>query len=455
MSVFLAGLKAAYLLTRRHVNSIDGVLVTCLFNPRGKRPALRIVPLTSGRDLYSYRLDSTDLRNIPSGRECRIPTLSPFALVKQVIDGIFVQINNKDPWSDAILTSFVSSALQYHHAKSVQRLGYAKLEHVKREHVQSVIHLMRFQGQTAYGTFVETRIQAFIYLVVEKPTIATWHSIFQNCQHFCSAVLESQCFLRQIGCDSAGSGIAGSHTYFAALPSTSKVLRLADDQSAALSPWFSEYFGSVERSKEHATMLSFRRVDSGEKSRETLLDLRMFGIPALPNQADPSQTNGRLGIRASESADAWFSLSAISLFFVTMQNRPEELSRKLAAVSMENGMGMLALGYFEWLERVAHYHLLNSVMRGYLASLSAQDVEEIMKMETYHSLLVDADRAITRAEEKRDTALLPHTKRQRKQEVKRSRKRRDALTSVWELEVKVPKLRARRRRQWDWFATLG
>ena len=429
--------------------------MTCLFNPRGKRPALRIVPLTSGRDLYSYRLDSTDLRNIPSGRECRIPTLSPFALVKQVIDGIFVQINNKDPWSDAILTSFVSSALQYHHAKSVQRLGYAKLEHVKREHVQSVIHLMRFQGQTAYGTFVETRIQAFIYLVVEKPTIATWHSIFQNCQHFCSAVLESQCFLRQIGCDSAGSGIAGSHTYFAALPSTSKVLQLADDQSAALSPWFSEYFGSVERSKEHATMLSFRRVDSGEKSRETLLDLRMFGIPALPNRADPSQTNGRLGIRASESADAWFSLSAISLFFVTMQNRPEELSRKLAAVSMENGMGMLALGYFEWLERVAHYHLLNSVMRGYLASLSAQDVEEIMKMETYHSLLVDADRAITRAEEKRDTALLPHTKRQRKQEVKRSRKRRDALTSVWELDVKVPILRARRRGQWDWFATLG
>ena len=411
---------------------------------------MRLAPHTSPS---RFRIDITNLYTIPIGTECRIPALSPFAMVKQAIDGIFLQANNKDPLSEAILDSFVTSALKYQYAKSVQRLGYAKLEQVRLQNVQKTTDLIRYQGNGAYDGLVEARVRSFVSLMMTKPGLATWNSIFRNCQHFCATVLESQCFVRQIGYDS----FIGSNTYALSLPSIRKVFRLADDQNTELSPWFSEYFSSVERLKGRTTMLSFRTADVGEQTRTSLLDLRKFGIPALPNRIDHTQTNDRLGVKAGNSADAWFSLSAISLFFVAPHDSLlEEIAEKVAAtVSVENAMGMLALGYFEWLEKVAQYHLLDSISLKCYAGLEPQELAAISKPETFRNLLAEIEARIVHTKAEMTKAYFPWKKRQLDKEVKRLRRKQGELGAIWDLEVDIPMVRASRRGQWDWYNTLG
>jgi len=429
--------------------------VTCRFNSREERLAVRLVPHTSRTDCSRFRIDTTNLCTIPIGTECRIPALSPFAIVKQTIDGIFLQANNRDPGSDLILDSFVASALKYQHAKSVQRLGYAKLEQVRLENVQKTTDLIRYQGTyKGYDGLVEAKVRSFVSLMITKPGLATWNSVFRNCQHFCAAVLESQCFVRQSGYDSL---IRPSNKYAVSLPSIRKVFRLADDQNTELSPWFSEYFSSVERLKGRTTMLSFRTADVGEQPRTSLLDLRKFGIPVLPNRIDHTQTNDRLGVKAGNSADAWFSLSSISLFFVAPHDALlEEITEKVVTtVSVENAMGMLALGYFEWLESVAQYHLLDTISLRCYANLKPRELEAIVKPETFRDLLDEVEARIGRARAEMDKAYLPWKKRQLSKEIKRLWRKQGELAAIWDLEVDIPKARAAKRGQWDWFNTLG
>ncbi|KAG5650204.1 hypothetical protein H0H81_000318 [Sphagnurus paluster] len=403
---------------------VNGILVTCRFNSRESRRAVRLVP------------------------QSRIPFLSPFAMVKQAIDGIFLQNNNKDPLSESLINSFVASALKYQYAKSIQRprLRPAELDQVRIESVQKTTDLIRYQGNSAYGSLVEARVRSFVSLMITKPGLANWNTIFQNCQHFCSAVLESECFVRRVGYDNCFEPNS--------LPSIRKVFRL--DQKTEISPWFSEYFSTVERLKGRTTMLSFRTADVGEQPRTSLLDLRKFGIPALPNRIDHTQTNDRLGVQAGESADAWFALSAISLFFVVPHDALlEELAGKVATVSVENAMGMLALGYFKWLEKVAQYHLLDEISLRCYASLKPRELEAISKPETFRYLLDEIDALIEYARAKKDRAHFPWKKRQLDKELKKLERKKGELGAIWDLEVDIPKARAEKRGKWDWFKTLG
>ncbi|KAJ3552834.1 hypothetical protein NM688_g3940 [Phlebia brevispora] len=455
--------------------TVAGILLTSRFNPRNKRPALRLVPM--GSKEHKLRLDSTNMMELPSKSECRIAAHTPFAVVKEVIDGIFVQLNNRDPYSDAILDSFLQGTLKYQGAQSSR--DPRKRENVRVEGVQKVLDTLRnYQDTGAYDALVRNRISAFARLVLDQPDITQWHAVTSNCQHFCYAVLKSRCFLRTDGYDGphASSSASPNSTQTNAessLPSVRKVFPLLNDQDPKLSPWFTEYFASVQRSS--TAMVTFRDVQLGMtsvlgmQSRTSLLDLRRFGIPVLSANVEYSQTSGRLGVPSEESTDAWFALSAISLYFLWPENisiantrEGAESSLTLAdrlnvgGMEISRALGILALGYFEWLEKAAHPRLLNTVAFSALRSLTDEEREWIRDGQKSTEMINAADRKVMNLGEKLQAKTKDgKSRRKLMKEMESAEERCLILRACREFEVELPQRRRLQRGRYDWLLKLG
>ncbi|KAF8139458.1 hypothetical protein K438DRAFT_711636 [Mycena galopus ATCC 62051] len=217
---------------------VDGILITSRFNPVGSRPALRLVPVNG-----TVRLDHTDMKKISLETECRIPTSRPFAVIKEVVDGLFIQVNSRDVYTEAILDTFIFRTLELHKHK-LKRLSPTKLEEARKVAVQEIVSTwMNFQGTHAFEKLVLDRSGAFVDLVWHNPEVAHWKPMFQNCQHFCSTLLKSNCFLRVDGYDRPGlSRTPVLPDDNSSLPSILKVFTLVDDQTVKITPAFRNIF---------------------------------------------------------------------------------------------------------------------------------------------------------------------------------------------------------------------
>ncbi|KAG7087597.1 hypothetical protein E1B28_013550 [Marasmius oreades] len=428
---------------------VDGILITSRFNPVGKRPALRLVPAN-----MTARLHTTDMEQIPLDTVSRIPTSRPFALIKEVIDGLFVQVNNRDVYTEAVLDKFVFRTLELYKYKVVQRLSPSKLEEARNVAVQDITSTwMNYQNTRAFEKLVLDQSGVFVDLVWSDPDITRWTSMFQNCQHFCSNLLKSKCFLRVDGYDRAGLPRApvlpDDKKYESSLPSILKVFALVDDQSPRISPTFAQYFDSVTRSKEGATMVSFKEPEveetlKSQPGRASLLDMRMYGIPILPGTVEYSKTNLRLGLRPDEPNDAWFAISAATLYFVAPTDPLHEITQKLESTSRATALGILGLGMFEWLEKAANPRLLNSIMFDALMLLTEKERQDIHDDVKYAKLLKEAQEKLAKAKQQGDAQL-----------VEKCTQRVLAIEASRRYEVDIPKLRAKQRGSWDFLAGLN
>ncbi|KZT19433.1 hypothetical protein NEOLEDRAFT_970784 [Neolentinus lepideus HHB14362 ss-1] len=395
------------------------------------------------------------MENIPLDTVSRIPTSRPFAIIKEVIDGLFVQVNNRDVYTEAILDTFVFRTLESHKQRFVKRLAPSKLEVAKRSAVDDVVNTWRnYQNTNAFEKLVQGECKALVDLVWSNPDVARWTAMFQNCQHFCAAILKSKCFLRVDGYDRAGlpaasQGAGVDKKYESALPSVLKVFTLVDDQKPEITPTFSQYFDSVSRSKDGATMVSFKEEELRETLelqpyRESLLDLRTFGIPILPNTAEYSKTNQRLGVRPDEPNDAWFAMSAASLYFVSPTDPLNEITQRLERTSRAAGWGMLALGMFEWLEKAANPRLLNSIMFDGLTLLTEKERQDIRDDSKYAAMVKEATEQLEKAKAKGNATT-----------IEKCQQRVLAIKASRNFEVDVPKLRKKQRGDWDFLASLS
>ncbi|KAJ7775399.1 hypothetical protein B0H16DRAFT_1879815 [Mycena metata] len=427
---------------------VDGILITSRFNPVGRRPALRLVPVNG-----TVRLDNTDMKNIPLDTECRIPTSRPFALIKEVVDGLFIQVNSRDVYTEAILDTFVFRTLELHRHKS-KRLSPTKLEEARKIAVQEVTSTwMNFQGTHAFENLVLDRSGAFVNLVCNNPEVAHWKPMFQNCQHFCSTLLKSNCFLRVDRHDRTGLPRTpvppDDNKYESSLPSKLKVFKLVDDQTLKITPTFKEYFHAVTRSKGGATMVSFKESEVKETlvsqpARASLLDMRVYGIPILPRTVEYSKVNQRLGLRPDEPNDAWFAISAATLYFVTPINLVNELTQKMQSTRRATALGILGLGIFEWLEKAANPRLLNSIMFEALTLLTEKERQDIRDDVKYEKLLQEAMNKLVEAE-----------KQGKAKKTKTCKQRVDAIKASRSYEVDIPRLRGKQRGSWDFMAGLN
>jgi hypothetical protein len=213
---------------------------------------------------------------------------------------------------------------------------------------------MNFQGTHAFEKLVLDRSGAFVDLVWHNPKVAHWKPMFQNCQHFCSTLLKSNCFLRVDGYDRPGLPrtpvLPDDKKYQLSLPSILKVFTLVDDQTLKITPTFKEYFYAVTRSKGGATMVSSKESKvketlESQPARASLLDMRMYGIPILPGTVEYSKANQRLGLHPDEPNDAWFAISAATLYFVTPMNLANEVAQKMQSIRRATALGILGLAF--------------------------------------------------------------------------------------------------------------
>ncbi|THU85249.1 hypothetical protein K435DRAFT_806061 [Dendrothele bispora CBS 962.96] len=192
------------------------------------------------------------------------------------------------------------------------------------------------------------------------------------------------------------------------LPSIRKAFTLVDDQKPYIASIFKEYFDSVTQSKEGATMVSFKEQEvqktlESQPTRASLLDMRKFGIPALPATAEYSKTNQRLGLDPDEPNDAWFAISAATLYFVAPTDLSPEISRKMESATREAALGVLGFSIFEWLEKAASPRLLNSIAFDALTLLKEKDRRDIHNDAKYLELLQEAEKKLDKARRQRDT----------------------------------------------------
>ena len=431
--------------------SVSGVLVTARYNPAGKRAALRLVPVD---DKNPLRMDVTDLEQIPVDTEPRIRPFPVFAMVKEVIDGLFIQINNKDYYSEAVLDTFVECTLKYHHGKTIKRMRPTQLEELRTACVDRVVNTWRdYQKTKGFEKLVKDQVGAFVDLIWTNPDIVRWKAMFQNCQHFCADILGSKCFLRIDGYDrpglgSPGSGGTGDRKYESPLPSIYKVFSLVDDTKPEITPVFSGYFSSVQRSKEGAAMISFKEDEiketlQSQPDRSSLLDLRMFGIPVLPNTVEYSKANQRLGVKPDEPNDAWFALSAASLYFVATADPLSQITQRLEEISRTSGIGMLSLGIFEWIEKASDPRLLNSLMFSAMKSLTEAERAAIKDDQRYVKMVQEATEILEKAKASKNA-----------KKIEEATQRLLAIKACRDFEVDVPKFRAKQRGSWNFLSAL-
>ncbi|KAJ7265224.1 hypothetical protein C8J57DRAFT_1230242 [Mycena rebaudengoi] len=295
---------------------------------------------------------------------------------------------------------------------------------------------MNFQGTHAFEKLVLDRSGAF----VDNPKVAHWKPMFQNCQHFCSTLLKSNCCLRVDGCDRPGLArtpvLPDDKKYQLSLPSILKVFTLVDDQTLKITPTFTEYFYAVTRSKGGATMVSFKESKvketlESQPARASLLDMRMYGIPILPGTVEYSKANQRLGLHPDEPNDAWFAISAATL-------RAED-----AEHTQSYRTGYTGLGIFEWLEKAANPRLLNSIMFEALTLLTEKERQDIRDDAKYEKLLQEAMNKSVKAE-----------KQGKAEKIKKCKQRVDAIKASRNYEVDIPRLRGKQRGSWDFRAGL-
>ncbi|KAK0244486.1 hypothetical protein EDD85DRAFT_784890 [Armillaria nabsnona] len=434
-------------------NLVSGVLITARYNPAGKRAALRLVPVDG--DPNPLRMDATDLERIPVDTESRIRAFPVFAMVKEVIDMLFVQVNKKDHYTEVVLDVFVEQTLKYHHDKFVKRLRPIGLEKSRVVCASQVVETWKdHQKSKAFEKLVKDEVGVFVDLIWAKPDTVRWRAMIQNCQHFCTDVLQSKCFLRVDGHDRAGpltavpGGPEGLKTYQSSLPSVSKVFTLVDDTTPKITPAFADYFSSIQRSKEGVTMISFKEDEikgtlQSQPERSSLLDLRKFGIPVLPNTVEYSKVNQRLGVRPNEPNDAWFALSAASLYFVATSDPLSQITKRLEKNSRLSGLGMLSLGIFEWLEKAADPRLANSIMFSAMKGLTEAERAAIKDDRKYDEMLQKAIKKLQKAEASKKTEKIEEAEQQFL-----------AIKACRDFLVDVPKVRARQRGSWNFLSAL-
>ncbi|KAF9461979.1 hypothetical protein BDZ94DRAFT_1262153 [Collybia nuda] len=376
-------------------------------------------------------------------------------MVKEVVDMLFVQVNKKDPYTEAVLEVVVEQTLKYHHDKFVKRLRPATLGKSRVICASKVIETWKdHQESKAFEKLVKDEVGAFVELVWEKPGTVRWKAMIQNCQHFCTDILQSKCFVRVDGHDRAGplkavpGGPEGLKTYRSPLPSISKVLTLMDDTTPKITPAFADYFSSIRRSKEGATMISFKEKEiektlRSQPERSSLLDLRKFGIPVLPDTVEYSKVNRRLGVRPNEPNDAWFALSAASLYFVATSDPLSQITKRLEKNSRLSGLGMLSLGMFEWLEKAAGPLLVNSIIFEAIKGLTEAERVDIKDDQKYAEMVQRAKEKLQKAESS-----------SKEGKIKEAEQRWLVIKACREFLVDVPRIRSRQRGSWDFLATL-
>ncbi|KAJ7229652.1 hypothetical protein C8J57DRAFT_1251846 [Mycena rebaudengoi] len=92
------------------------------------------------------------------------------------------------------------------------------------------------------------------------------------------------------------------------------------------------------------TMVSFKESKvketlESQPARASLLDMRMYGIPILPGTVEYSKANQRLGLHPDEPNDAWFAISAATLYFVTPMNLANEVAQKMQSIRRATALG--------------------------------------------------------------------------------------------------------------------
>ncbi|KAF5385565.1 hypothetical protein D9757_006793 [Collybiopsis confluens] len=411
---------------------VDGILVTARFNPVKKRPALRLTPIDS-----SVRLDTADLDDMPPDTVSGIPPSRPFAPIKEIVDALFIQINNRDVYTEGILDTFVYRTLLLHKNKVVDGMSPTKLGEKRREAVENITNTWKnYKDTKAFEKLVLDQTGAFVDLVWNDSDIARWTGLFRNCQHFCAGILQSKCFLRVDGYDKAGlpktPSEPGDKKYESALPSIQKVFPLVDERKPQITPIFKEYFDSVTRSSEGATMVSFKEEELQKTLRlppkkASLLDMREFGIPTLPGTIEYSKTNERLGLLPDEPNDAWFAISTATLYFVTPTDPTREITQKLESMTRPYTLGVLGLGMLEWLEKAADPRLLNSIMFDALTLLTQKERQDLYEDAVYVKMVQEAEAELAKQREPVKREKL----RQRELAIKASRKRANTAQRPW------------------------
>ncbi|KAJ7275130.1 hypothetical protein C8J57DRAFT_1505865 [Mycena rebaudengoi] len=164
-----------------------------------------------------------------------------------------------------------------------------------------------------------------------------------------------------------------------------------------------------------------------QPARASLLDMRMYGIPILPGTVEYSKANQRLGLHPDEPNDAWFAISAATLYFVTPMNLANEVAQKMQSIRRATALGILGLAFSSALTL--------------LTEKERQDIRDDAK---YEKLLQEAMNKLVKAE-----------KQGKAEKIKKCKQRVDAIKASRNYEVDIPRLRGKQRGSWDFRAGLN
>ena len=306
---------------------------------------------------------------LPEGEDAGIPKPPcPIAVVKETIDAQFAD-NNSDYRMTTIVSAFVVGVLQYRRAKGAQRSS--TLQGVTRH----VVDDWRNDELNGFDYLVKRQMADFTRLVAIDERSTDWSAFGNNCQHFCRKLLVARCFERRVARDKYSG--TEEQQVASAFPESRKVLAIDDDRCSDVSPWFSRYFASIQQ----VSMLEFGGTSlrgvpldthNATQLADFLLDLTDYAIPTLPSRADFSETNKRLSVSPNDTRDAWFALSAVSLYFASSQ-----VLSPTQNGSTHKRNARLALGYYEWLLKAMTPRLMNSILAAVFKECTSEELAAI------------------------------------------------------------------------------